>query len=74
MKGSRFVKAGQITIGCMSEDARDLLDRLVEKYEETYGKDSIHDKSAYSGLYWACRWSGMIQPYDSLRSTKTEEP
>lgn len=62
MKGSKFVEVGPITIGCMSEKARDLLDILVEKYEETYGEDSIHEKSAYSGLYWACRWSGLIRP------------
>ena len=64
MKGSRNVKVGNIQIGCISEDARDLLDRLVEKYNETFGEDAVHEKSAYSGLYWACRWSGMIQPLE----------
>ena len=62
MKGSNNVEVGNIQIGCISEDARDLLDRLVERYNETYGKDAVHEKSAYSAFYWACRWSGMIQP------------
>ena len=73
MKGSNFkhlrgTKVGghtfNITLGCMSEEARTLLDTLVEEFEKLYGEDSVHKKTAYFGLYWACRWSGLIQPSD----------
>jgi len=64
-KGSSFKhlqKDGvRITLGCITPEARDLLDRLCEEYERTRGK-SIHDTDGYSALYWAVRWSGLIEP------------
>ena len=53
-------KVGNITITCMSPEARDLLDNLVEKAEEFFGKDT-QEINGYQALYWACRYSGLIQ-------------
>lgn len=71
-QGSRFKNIGPITIGCMSEEARNLLDDLVVGFEHTYGPDSVHEKSAYSGLYWAVRWSGLIQPHSLSEKAKND--
>ncbi len=61
MKGSNEKQIGNILLTCMSEEARDLLDRLVAGYEKMMKKD-IHEVSGYSSLYYACRYSGLIQP------------
>lgn len=61
MIGSKEKKIGNITIACMSPEARDLLDELVEKFEAIH-PFSIHDANGYQALYWACRYSGLIQP------------
>jgi len=60
-QGSNFKQIGPITLGSMTPEARDLLDRLVTKFEKEHGK-SVLDVSGYFTLYWACRWSGLIQP------------
>ena len=63
MKGSREKNIGPITIGCMTHEARNLLDELCEEYEKQYGKESIHNAgSVYSILYWTCRYSGLVKP------------
>ena len=61
MKGTRSRTVGRITINCMSTEARDLLDKLCEGYKQFLGRDAI-DSSGYSTLYWACRYSGLIEP------------
>ena len=60
MEGTRTKKVGNITLNCMASDARNLLDDLVKKFEEENHK-SIRDVNGYQALYWACRYSGLIQ-------------
>jgi hypothetical protein len=45
----------------MNKEARDLLDMLCKKFKEEQKKD-VHDVNGYQTLYWAVRWSGLIQP------------
>lgn len=52
---------GPVTINCMNKEARDLLDMLCKKFKEEQKKD-VHDVNGYQTLYWAVRWSGLIQP------------
>lgn len=61
--GSRFVKAGGITIGCMSHDARDLLDRAMSEWKQfKKGFPKGHRATVYGFAYWLIRWSGLVQP------------
>lgn len=63
MEGTRMVKVGPISVNAITPEARDLLDKLCEAYEKLYGKESIHNTgSVYSILYWAVRYSGLIEP------------
>jgi len=71
MKGSNEKQIGSILLTCMSEEARDLLDKLVEDYEKFHKKD-IHDTNGYSALYWACRYSGLIYPANDIIKFKQE--
>jgi len=71
MKGSNFKQVGPITIGCMSKEARDLLDLLCEKFEEQQGK-SVSDVSGYMTLYWACRWSRLIRPSGKTKAKEND--
>ncbi len=61
MKETNTKTVGPISINCMSKEARDLLDRLCKKFKEENGKEAI-DVSGYQTLYWACRYSGLIEP------------
>lgn len=75
-KGSVFqAPAPGITLGCISPEARDLLDSIMQKWEEHYrdlketaGKD--HEPTFYGFAYWLCRWSGLIQPAGAASTTK----
>jgi len=69
--GSSFVDVGskdgiQITLGCITPEARDLLDTIMEKWEKHYAsmKESNpnHEPSYYGFAYWLVRWSGLVQP------------
>ena len=63
MKGTRTKTVGNISINAITPEARELVDKLCEAYEKVYGKKAIDDeKSAYSVLYWAVRYSGLIGP------------
>ena len=61
MKGTNSKKIGNITIMCMSKEARDLLNALCEKFKEAHGED-VSEVNGYQALYWACRYSGLIEP------------
>lgn len=67
MEGSKFEQIGNITLGCISREARDLLDDIMEAYEEHYeagkkmGLDYKHPDEVYSQFYWLVRWSGLIE-------------
>lgn len=66
--GSRFIRVGHgITLGCISEEARDLLDRVMEAWDvhlasmrETQG--AHYSPSYYGFAYWLIRWSDLVQP------------
>ena len=60
MKGTDSVKVGNITINVMNQEARDLLEKLCAEYEKLHGKD-VSETDGYSALYWAVRWSGLIE-------------
>ena len=61
-----------VTLGCISPDARDLLDRAMEEWDKH--KASLPEKmtcngetwnpreSVYGFAYWLIRWSGLVQP------------
>lgn len=56
-----------IAIGCITPEANDLLDTIMEKWEEHYkGLKEAHgfeyEPTFYGFAYWLCRWSGLIQP------------
>ena len=66
MKGSEFRKVDNIILGCISQDAKDLLDTVMEEWK-------IHEKklkelkpnyepSHYAFAYWLIRWSGLVKP------------
>lgn len=67
--GSRFKDCGtiggcRVTLGCISPEAGDLLDRIMEAYTDQYDP-SVHTSSpehVYQFAYWLCRYSGLIQP------------
>jgi len=66
MDGSRIKQIGNITIGCISPEARDLLDTVMEQWEEHYkdlkANNPNHEPSYYGFAYWLIRWSGLVQP------------
>jgi len=65
--GSRVVSVNQhIQIGCMSVEARELLDIAIEKWQEHVAGikewKPDYEESVYSFAYWLFRWSGLVQP------------
>jgi hypothetical protein len=62
----------EITLTCISPDARDLLDRIMKAWEEhksqlpdkvTMGNETWNPReSVYGFAYWLVRWSGLVQP------------
>jgi len=46
----------------MHREARDLLDKLVEKYRQEHNGKEIRDINGYRALYWAIRYSDLINP------------
>lgn len=62
----------EITLACISPDARDLLDRIMKAWEEhkntlpetmTIGNETWNPReSVYGFAYWLVRWSGLVQP------------
>ena len=78
-QGSKNIEAGKIgplnvTIGCISPEARDLLDIIMNEWEK-HNKERLKlfprkRASIYGFAYWLVRWSGLIQP----ASNKPVEP
>ena len=73
MEGSKNTKieGASITITCISEEARDLLNSIMEKWEEHEARMREYAKqrgvepgeiSHYGFAYWLVRYSGLIQP------------
>ncbi len=53
-----------IAICCISPEARDLLDTIMEKWEEHYKKvkTKTYEPTFYGFAYWLVRWSELIKP------------
>lgn len=63
MKGTHSAKVGPVTVNCMDKDAKILLDKLVEEFNKSKNDpNAVHNNTAYSGFYWATRYSGLIEP------------
>lgn len=67
--GSTFTSpAPGITLGCISPEARELLDTIMEEWEKHYAGmkemhgDAMPETTFYGFAYWLVRWSGLIQP------------
>lgn len=65
--GSRTVEAVPgISLGCITPEARDLLDRIMEAWtphlEGIKASAPNHDPGYYGFAYWLVRWSGLVQP------------
>lgn len=64
----------QIAIGCISPEARDLLDRTMEewkKHKKQLPKTLMGKRyrpGVYSFAYWLIRWSGLVQPAAPIRA------
>lgn len=65
-KSSEFTKVTEnITLGCITPEARELLDVIMEKWEDHYKnlkENYNHEPSFYGFAYWLVRWSNLIQP------------
>lgn len=64
-----YRQIGNVTLGCMSLEGRDLLDQIVESYEQHYDQafnpEALkHPDDVYQAFYWLVRYSGLIQPAD----------
>ena len=67
--GSVFSEpAPGITLGCISPEARELLDTIMEAWGKHYAGmkemhgDAMPETTFYGFAYWLGRWSGLIQP------------
>ena len=66
--GSEFIKVNEnITLGCISPEARNLLDTIMAEWEKHLIKlkksnGENYEPSHYGFAYWLVRWSGLIQP------------
>jgi len=56
-----------ITIGCITPEARDLLQNIMDEWEKhlkelkkVHGKN--YEPEYYGFAYWLVRWSGLVQP------------
>ena len=60
MKGTESTQVGNITINCMGEEARDLLDTIMEQWREIHPDQAEEDH--YQFAYWLVRYSDLIEP------------
>lgn len=53
-----------IAIGCISPEASELLDTIMEQWDKHYKKVKTekYEPTFYAFAYWLTRWSGLIQP------------
>jgi hypothetical protein len=72
-QGSRFQKINEnITLGCISTEAKDLLDKIMHEWEK-HKKKSHHKSSIYGFAYWLVRWSGLIQPSEIMQAAENSK-
>lgn len=73
--GSSVVSVGNISIGCMAPEARDLMDTILDEYKKKYKEQKksmppdlwkkyplVSPDDVYGFVYWLTRYSGLIQP------------
>lgn len=71
--GTNITKiSSQISVGCISPEARDLLDRVTEAWNKhkmtlpdkaTLGDETWNPRESIHGFaYWLIRWSGLVEP------------
>jgi hypothetical protein len=53
-----------VSIGCISEEARDLMDTILDAYKAHYNPatHTATPDDVYQFTYWLCRYSGLIRP------------
>lgn len=69
---SRFVApVPGVMLGCITPEARDLLDEIMAAYREHYERGKKFHKPEHQGpepdtvyrfAYWLVRWSGLVRP------------
>lgn len=71
MKGSyETTPVPGITISCISQEARELLDKIMEEwrlYKREYKKSFGKYPSEYGFAYWLVRYSGLIEPAETTQ-------
>jgi hypothetical protein len=76
--GSRFLRAGSgITVGCISPEARDCLDRVMEEWKAHKSElKKVHGghyrPGEYGFAYWLIRWSGLVKPASNLDTVASD--
>lgn len=73
--GSLEKTVGPVTLMCITEDARDLLDKIMTAWKlhyaglkESHGAD--YEPGFYGFAYWLCRWSELVAPADALEAAR----
>jgi hypothetical protein len=73
MKGTLTKKVGNVSINCVSPEARGLIDTIMEEWSK-HKKDirEMTNRKNYRGsdyglVYWLVRWSGLVQPSTTHR-------
>jgi hypothetical protein len=78
MEGSIFAQVNSgITLGCISPEARDLLDTIMEQWEQHIEEVKKHspdyEPTPYGMAYWLVRWSGLVQPAKASEADRCEK-
>ena len=65
MEGTRIKEIHQIKIVCISQEAKELLQKIMEEWsihvEQTKDLTPQYEESIYGFAYWLVRWSGLIK-------------
>lgn len=68
-QGSTFrpIAGERVVLGCISPEARDLLDTAMDAWRENLAERErkgipAPTDHAYAFAYWLIRWSGLVQP------------
>ena len=71
MEGSKTTKINKdISVGFISPEAEDLLNKIMEAWDEFYPKlkktyqavGKEYEPTYYNFAYWLVRWSGLVRP------------
>jgi len=72
--GSAFAQSGPVMVGCMSSEARDLLDDVMGAYRAHYNPEThkTAPDDVYQFAYWLIRWSGLVKR-NAIQRTEPDE-